>query len=432
MTCPWGFEKIMFIIVIAIFFIVLFITVWVTTKKFIRKRILGSNLKDISKNCNMIITAAHSFPEELNNYLAPQLKNVTNIITKTEKHLEHISRHLNDSQEFFEQSKKDVVDIQKNINKAENLWAQYNKFRADLGYLKSTVSDLIERINSQTKTLRSQEKEYEELITKKVNDILPQLEGLVTKYNLLALAPFADFSYNLVLNVSKEYEASVDDADKLFRDLEQFDKTFQMYITRLQRKSTFYLTLNEVPSDSVTGKRFATKHDLRNSERLGESPVSYKTYKKAYTGKRYSTNIFITSKRFTSDQIITLKIIFDEDTYNFDKEVDLKVFKDILTELALPLNVKELDENGVPVDLHLTNLNIPICEKKNNDFTINYHYNLFEQLNIYDLLEPEPEAINVNNLDNEVILTEDNDEEALTEESQKKDLDIPEEEPLVS
>lgn len=426
-----GFENKTFIPVVAVFFILLFITVWFTTKKLIRKRILVSNLKLLRKNCNITLDTVGTFPEELNNYLGPQLEALNNILTKLDKYLSHISRKMQKAEEFLEQSKTDLLEIQKNITEAEKLWGHYNKFIAELDCLKNTVADLVAKINGQTKALCSQEKEHADVIKEKANDIMPQLEGLITKYNLLASTPFADFGYNLVINVSKEYENLIDKADKIFRDLEQFDKTFQVYISGLHRNSTFYITLSEIESDSTTGKRFASKHELRNSERLGEAVVSYRTFKKAYAGKRYSTNVFITNKRCSSDQIITLKIIYDKETYLVNKEVELDVFKDILTELSLPLNVKDYDENGIPVDLHLTSMNIPICTKGDYDFIINCQYNFIDKLNIYELLEPEPEKINLAHLNNETDSPEIT-EEMISEENQETEDDDLKEEPLVS
>ncbi|QNB46456.1 hypothetical protein BR63_09100 [Thermanaerosceptrum fracticalcis] len=376
-----------------VLFIIALISGSIISSFYLTRKSLLLDLKKIQKKGYLTYSETGKLPIELRQSLSAELNSLKSTLMDLQNMLNahpNISTLQNSLAEYSQQ----IETIRNKIKETEKVWEQYTTFKNDINYCEMNITSRIYKIKEKSQVLINLEPKYEEIINEKVQQILPLLEELLEKYKVWETVTFLEFDYLLAVDLGKEYEKIINSADMLIKDLELFRQPIQVYITILRRKTVYYITLREVIEGSLVGKTSVGKNPSIKSKRLGEVTVSYNTFKNAYIGKKYKGDVFVSGKRSFSTQSIELKIISGKDTYSVIRLLNDDQFVHIFKALPIKRQFEEVDDNGIPLELNLTDLNIAVCEKKTKDFEVFYHLDIFKKVSIYDFLNSATTELN--------------------------------------
>lgn len=354
---------------------------------FLTRKSLLLDIKKIQKKGYLIYSETGKLPLELRQSLSKELNSLKSIIMDLQNILD-VPPGISIMQNSLQEHSREIETIHHKIKEAEKAWEKYAAFKSDINYYEMNINSRLYKIKEKSQVLISLEPKCEEIIKEKVQQILPLLEELLEKYKVWETLTFLEFDLLKIADLETEYEKSINLADLAIKDLEQFRQPIQVYLNALHRKTVYYITLREVIEGSLMGKTSAGKNPSIKSKRLGEVTVSYNTFKNAYVGKKYKGEVFISGKRSSSTQSMELKIINGKDTYNTIRLLNDDQFVRIFKALPIKKQFEETDENGIPLELNLTDLNIALCEKKAKDFAVHYYLDLFKEISIYNFLNP--------------------------------------------
>ncbi|MBZ4653031.1 MAG: hypothetical protein JG781_369 [Peptococcaceae bacterium] len=376
-----------------VLFIIALISGSIITSFYLTRKSLLLDLKKIQKKGYLTYSETGKLPIELRQSLSTELNSLKSTLIDLQNLL-NAPPGLSTLQSSFGEYFQQIETIHNKIKEMEKIWEQYTTFKNDINYCQMNITSRLYKIKEKSQVLINLEPKYEEIINEKVQQVLPLLEELLEKYKVWETVTFLEFDFLLAVDLGKEYEKIINSADMLIKDLELFRQPIQVYITILRRKTVYYITLREVIEGSLVGKTSAGKNPSIKSKRLGEVTVSYNTFKNAYIGKKYKGEVFVSGKRSFSTQSIELKIISGKDTYNAIRLLNDDQFVQIFKALPIKRQFEEVDDNGIPLELNLTDLNIAVCEKKAKDFEVFYHLDIFKKVSIYDFLNPATTELN--------------------------------------
>lgn len=357
---------IIFITIIALIGLIMYMIKqsWVNQAKKLRNKCISilRRFEGLEEDSLAILSEEYT---EVKNYLGNLDNLLINPITK------QIRIYIEDN--------KDLVDgLEDKIKEKKEKWEKYIAFKKNIDFIKVNIKNKINRLKDKANELILIEEESKEKVEKKLDEIVPFLQEILKKFEILQTTMFSDFDFTIMDDIEKEYSEYMEKADEILSEFNRFFEIFAVYITAVKRDSNFYLVLNQLKEGSLAGKSNASQADFRNSFRRGEINTSYKTFAEAYIGKRYNSDSFVSEKRIISKQSIRLKIINGLEINNIFIDLDEQKFKDIYKELPINKDYKEVDENGFPLLMDLTDIEIPVCKKEKGEFTIEYYINWFK------------------------------------------------------
>lgn len=292
---------------------------------------------------------------------------IEQIITQRPSNKE-MEKGLTDFKLIIEESKERIQD-------KKEKWKIYCDFKDAVEFIKINLGNKGNELKEKAQKLIQEEKKHKQEIEEKLKGSLQILENIKKEYETLERAAFAEFNFYILDDVEGEYVNALKQAEMTLEELELFDKEVKIYLTSLVRKSTFYITLEEMAEAR------------RLKSRLGEIAVSFKTFKSYDIGKKYKKDLVVSNKRTVSSQYYDILVILEERQNKITKELEKEEFAALYKELPLGKKHLEADETGLPWEIQLSDLKVLICEKESKSFAVKSHLDYFND-RFYSLFNP--------------------------------------------
>ncbi len=270
-----------------------------------------------------------------------------------------------------------LENLEKQVLDKKEKWEKYIEFKEQYDVTIILLRQKINELREKGTLLAGEHKDYAPCINEKVEQTINSLKGLISEYDTLKQSTFIEFNFYILEQIEKETSELLAKANLTLTELHSFTDEFKIFIKSINRKSTFYVTLE------------TEKEDSRSRERLGEITVSYKTFKDSNEGKKYKKDTYISGKRVASTSEVSFLTIYNGETIgSYTKELNNQEFEDLFNELPIDKQIyKEVDEKCCPYEINLNDLNILAWEKPKNSFDINTPVNLFKDLTLKDVID---------------------------------------------
>ncbi len=366
-----GFRQISMLDIIIIILVVLGIFGLFVLRTGIRQRLLNELATCYNEATQLLQSCTiERMPAELMLSLNEPLKDLANDLNELEK-------VFNSEAAIFKYRqiiRDDKPLIEAKSQKVKDLCSRWNEYAAFKQQLTDELRDLISQNNTlieRMHELARYDKNLEDVIQIRATTTLNQLEEYQNLYRELRKTPFADYDPEAqVPHIPKEFWKQV---DLLINEIKYFRNHIKVYISGLFRKSIYYITLEDATD----------KSPRRHADTI---QVSYKTFSECEKGSPYKWNIIIGGKYVSSEQNVTIKSFKDDVETKVTHKLTKEQFEQIFKSLTFNRKFEEMDENEIPYQISVMDLEFLILEKKANDFDVTYHSDLFEGAVIYDFL----------------------------------------------
>lgn len=271
--------------------------------------------------------------------------------------------------------REDKPLLEAKSQEVKNICARWNDYAAFKQQITDGLSDLISRDNNLaeiSQALVRYDKELEDIVNIRATSIISQLADYQNQYRELRKVSFAEYDEeeHQVPIISTEF---LNQVKFLTNELKYFRNHLRVYIAGLYRKSIYYLALED-SSD---------KSPRRHADTV---QVSYKTFQSYEKGAPYKWNIIIGGKYASSEQNITIKALKGDIETKITHKLTKEQFDLIYQSITFNRKFDEVDEEEIPYQLNVMDLEFLICEKKANDFEVTFYSDLFIGNSIYDFL----------------------------------------------
>jgi len=339
---------------------------------FFNKRILVVEVKKLQNKTFRLLAATKSFSENNAYILQNEYGEIKSFLLELENILKNLPGNI-ELQRLIDENQQFFIELNKKIEEKKQQWSIFADFKNDVEFIKINLKTKINEINKKGQLLIVKEEKYKDVIDEKIEETVSLIKSLIKEYEALERATFNEFNFYILEDLQKEYTDLLEKIDQTFKEFNYFTKEIKLKIISINRKSSFYITLEEQIG--------------RKKIRQGEIVVSYKTFKDAYEGKKYRKDTYFGGKRIANNQNIQLEISIDENIHRFTLELDNEEFEDIYLQLPIEKNSLIKDDNNLPLELNLINLDILVCEKEKNSFEIKFHLKHFAEKGINDFLK---------------------------------------------
>lgn len=270
--------------------------------------------------------------------------------------------------------KNDKPLIEAKSQDIKNTCARWNDYAAFKQQLTDGLSDLISHKNNleaKIQDLVRYDKSLDDIVQIRASSTLNQLEEYQKLYRELRKTSFEEYDEeNPAPEIPKEFLYQV---ELLINEIKYFRNHLKVYISGLYRKSIYYISLEDSTDKSAR-------------RRADTIQVSYKTFSECEKGSPYKWNIIIGGKYISSEQNITIKSFKGDIETKVTHKLSKEQFVQILKSLTFNRKFEEADEEEIPYQINIMDLEQLILEKAANDFEVTYYSDLFEGAAIYDFL----------------------------------------------
>ena len=364
----------MFIIRI-IFILITFIILFLIAFYYLQRYELLLRLKKTRTQGYSLLSAIKS-PEDTRAVLMPEFNLINDCITEINSKITSPppNKELELVIPYF---KTWLKNLEEQVIDKKGKWERYLQFKEQYNINRMLLRQNINKLREKETLLLEEHKENVQCINEKIEPIINSLKSLISEYDALKQTTFIDFNFSILDEVEKETEEHIDKVNLTLTELQHFNDEVKVFINSINRRSTFYITLE------------SENEENRSRERIGEITVSYKTYKESSEGKKYKKDTYIGNKRVASISEISFTIIFNgKEISKNTKELNNQEFEDLFSQLPIDKQIyKEVDEKCCPYEIYLNDVEILAWEKPENSFEINAPVNIFNDFSLNDILE---------------------------------------------
>lgn len=344
-------------------------TIFVLTRYFLEKQKKAA-LEELYKEYYLILDKFNALPRELKEILIDLYKRLRHSVGEIElKYKDYKSS--SDVFEYAKLKKAQGKEFERQIIDNKKKWEIFDTFMSDVGLTKLNIENLQKDIKRKSQDImislgekNQDELDKDKIIQEQTEKVVRDLDVVYREYDKLQGNSFLNFDIQKLNDVEKLRDISVKDAEYYYDLLKYYNKEIEIVLMGISRKSTFFIKLKELLEGYQSGK-----NKMAN---LGEVSVSFKTFEKLEEGSRYRQDVFVSSKRVHQEIEADFYISSGKSEFHHTEKLSYDELIDLLNLCKLKPSDEEIDENKVPYNFEITDMDITLGKKEKQELLIKY------------------------------------------------------------
>lgn len=344
-------------------------TIFVLTRYFLEKQKKAA-LEELYKDYFLILDKFNALPRELKEILIDLYKRLKYSFGEIElKYKDYKSS--SDVFEFVKLKKAQGKEFERQIIDNKKKWELFDNFMNEVGYTKLNIENLQKDIKRKSQDImislsekNQEEMDKDKIIQEQTEKVIRELDVVYREYDKLQGNSFLNFDTQKLNDVEKLRDITVKDAEYYYDLLKFYNKEIEIVLRGIYRKSTFYIKLKELLEGYQSGKNKMAS--------LGEVSVSYKTFEKLEEGSRYRQDVFVSSKRVYQEIEADFHISFGKNEFSHTEKLTYDELIDLLNLCKLKPTDEEIDENKIPYNFEIADMEIILGKKEKQELLIKY------------------------------------------------------------